>query len=69
MNTSSSGMYPVDFTDLESRFGRDSAFAILRTLEQFEGVSEARVATLSFEDRLKNVFAVMKENLRCQTRH
>ncbi len=59
----------LEFTDLETRFGRDSAFSILRTLEQFEGVLEERVSKLSFEDRLKNVIRLMKENIRVQTRH
>ncbi|MDX2027035.1 MAG: hypothetical protein SFW62_00170 [Alphaproteobacteria bacterium] len=65
----SQNLYPVDFADLETRFGRDNAFAILRTLEQFEGILEARVARLSCEERLQNVFALMKDNMRYQTRH
>ena len=59
----------INFVELEAKFGRDSAFTILRTLEQFEGINEDRVAKLSFEDRLKNVFSLMKENMRYQTRH
>jgi len=59
----------MDFTELETRFGRESACAILRSLEQFEGVIEERVAKLSYEDRLKNVMRLMKENMRYQTRH
>jgi hypothetical protein len=59
----------LEFFDLESRYGRESAFAMLRVLEQFEGVLEARVANLSFEERLQNVFRLMKENMRYQTRH
>jgi hypothetical protein len=59
----------LEFFELESRFGRDSAVAILRTLEQFEGISEIRVAKLPFEERMKNVFRLMKENMRYQTRH
>lgn len=59
----------IDFSDLETRFGRDNAFAILLALEQFEGITEARVNRLSFEERLKNVFRLMKENIRYQTRH
>jgi len=59
----------IEFADLEGRFGRDNAFTILRTLEQFEGVLEERVARLSYEERLKNVFRLMKENMRLQTRH
>ena len=60
---------PLEFFDLESRFGRDNALAILRMLEQFEGVLEARVNNLSFEDRMQNVMRLMKENMRFQTRH
>ena len=60
---------PLNFGDLESRFGRDSAFAILRALEQFEGISEARVSRLSYEERLRNVFRLMKDSMRYQTRH
>lgn len=60
---------PLVFSELETRFGRDNAFSILRTLEQFEGVVEARVSNLSFEERLENVFQMMKENIRYQTRH
>jgi hypothetical protein len=60
---------PLDFGDLETRFGKDNAFAILRALEQFEGIIEARVAKLSFEARLQNVLRLMKENMRYQTRH
>ncbi len=60
---------PIEFNDLESRFGRESACAILRTLEQFEGISETRVNRLSYNERLKNVFRLMKENIRYQTRH
>lgn len=59
----------IDFNDLESRFGRSNAFTILRTLEQFEGIIESRVHKLSCEDRLKNVFSLMKENIRHKTRH
>ena len=59
----------MDFTDLETRFGRDNAMIILRTLEQFEGVPEERVAKLSIEERFKNVLRVMKDNMRSQTRH
>ncbi|MDP9126833.1 MAG: hypothetical protein M3N08_01045 [Pseudomonadota bacterium] len=69
MNHESHNLHLIDFADLETRFGKDNAFAILRTLEQFEGVLEARVAKLSWEERLQNVFALMKENMRYQTRH
>ena len=69
MNQVNEPSYILDFSDLEFRFGKESAFSILRTLEQFEGVVEARVAKLSYEERLKNVFAHMKENMRYQTRH
>lgn len=69
MNQANHPSYVLEFSDLESRFGRDNAFSILRTLEQFEGISEIRVSKLSHEERLKNVFALMKENMRYQTRH
>jgi len=59
----------LDFFDLEGRFGLDNARAILRTLEQFEGISETGVASLSYEDRLRNVMSAMKDNIRYQTRH
>ena len=59
----------IEFTDLENRFGRESAYAILRTLERFEGVREDWVANLSREERLNNVFRLMAENVRYQTRH
>ena len=59
----------LNYGDLEDRFGRDSARAILRTLEQFEGIVDARVANLSFDDRMRNVLAVMRDNIRFQTRH
>lgn len=59
----------LEFGELEIRFGRDNAFSILRTLEQFEGIAEERVARLPVEERLKNVFRLMKENMRYQTRH
>ncbi len=59
----------LDFIELEGRFGIDNARAILRTLEQFEGITEKGVAKLSYADRLRNVMFVMKENIRYQTRH
>jgi hypothetical protein len=59
----------LDFYELEGRFGLDNARAILRTLEQFEGISERRVARLSYKDRLCNVMTAMRDNLRYQTRH
>jgi len=59
----------LDFLELEDRFGLDNARAILRTLEQFEGISEIRVAKLSYADRLRNVMSAMKDNIRYQTRH
>jgi hypothetical protein len=59
----------LDFVDLKTRFGLDNARAILRTLEQFEGIAEIRVAELSYEDRLRNVMSAMKDNIRFQTRH
>ena len=57
------------FDDLESRFGKDNAFTIVRTLEQFEGILEERVARLSGEQRLRNVFSLMKAGIRGQTQH
>jgi hypothetical protein len=69
MNNVSRSMQTIEFVELETRFGKENAVAILRTLEQFEGVREERVARLSHEDRLRNVFCVMKDNMRCQTRH
>ncbi|MDR3424532.1 MAG: hypothetical protein P4M13_05565 [Alphaproteobacteria bacterium] len=59
----------LDFVELEDRFGLDNARAILRTLEQFEGIPELCVSRLSDEDRLRNVMSAMKENIRYQTRH
>ena len=58
----------LDFVDLENRYGIDNARAILRTLEQFEGIAETG-AKLSYEDRLRNVFEAMKSNIRFMTRH
>jgi len=62
-------MPSLDFDDLQTRFGLDNAVAILRALEQFEGISEANVRALPLEQRMKNVFSLMMENMRCQTRH
>ena len=59
----------LDFLDLASRFGLDNARAILRTLEQFEGIVQAGDGKLSYEDRLRNVMIAMKDNIRYQTRH
>ena len=59
----------LELFDLESRLGRDSALAVLRVLEQFEGVLEAKVVNLSYEERMQNVLRLMKENMRFQTRH
>jgi hypothetical protein len=69
MENSAAAFENLDFVDLEQRFGLDNARIILRTLEQFEGISEIRVAKLSYEDRLRNVLSAMKENIRYQTRH
>lgn len=62
-------MSAIEFDDLENRYGHDNACAILRTLEQFEGVKEAEVAKFSWEERLRHVFELMKEGLVFQTRH
>lgn len=59
----------LDFAELENRYGRENACNILRTLEQFEGIRESDVARMPFEDRLRNVFDMMKEGLRYHTRH
>lgn len=62
-------MSTIDFAELEDRYGHENACAILRTLEQFEGVKEADVAKFSWQDRLRNVFDLMKDGIRFQTRH
>jgi hypothetical protein len=69
MEKNTTGFGDLDFIELENRFGMDNARVILRTLEKFEGIPEYRVAKLSYEDRLNNVISVMKDNIRCQTRH
>jgi len=68
-NSEANNFEGLDFVDLQGRFGLDNARAILRTLEQFEGISEIVVANLSDEDRLRNVMSAMKDNSRFQTRH
>lgn len=62
-------MSALSFHDLEDRYGTENARAILRALEQFEGIKEAEVATFSWEDRLHNVFDLMKDGFHFQTRH
>jgi hypothetical protein len=62
-------MPALEFKELEDRYGHENACAILRTLEQIEGVQEADVAQFTWQDRLKNVFELMKDGLRFQTRH
>lgn len=59
----------LDFADLESRFGQESARSILRTLEQFEGIFETGETKLSYADRMRNVMLAMKDNIRFQTKH
>jgi len=59
----------LDFVELEHRFGLDNARAILRTLEQFEGIAATVAADQSYSDRMQNVLSAMKDNLRFQTRH
>jgi len=59
----------IEFTELEERFGHENAFAILRMLEQFEGIAESKVTKLSCHERLRNVFSLMHDNMRYQTRH
>lgn len=69
MQNNQLGLGSLDFLELEDRFGLDNARVILRTLEQFEGISEGRVAKLSYEDRFSNVMSAMKDSIRYQTRH
>jgi hypothetical protein len=69
MGKDATGFGNLNFFELEDRFGLDNARSILRTLEQFEGIPEYRVSTLSYEDRLSNVMSVMKDNTHYQTRH
>ncbi len=57
------------FAELEERFGTDSAYSILTTLEQFEGIRREWIANLSAEERLENVFSLMSDNMVYQTRH
>ncbi len=53
------GMELLRFAELEARFGRDSAAAILRTLESYEGICAEAVSKMSPEQRLENVFRNM----------
>lgn len=69
MNTAAMYQAPMNFNDLETRYGYEAALMIIKTMEQFEGIVESRVARLSPEHRLENVLRVMGENLRPQTRH
>ena len=62
-------MTSIDFEELEDRYGHENARAILRTLEIFEGVKEAEVVKISWQDRLRNVFDLMNDNARFQTKH
>ncbi len=62
-------MASLDFSDLEDRYGQENARAILRALEQFEGVRESDVSKYSWHERLKNVLELMKDGLKFQTRH
>lgn len=57
------------FGDLENRYGQEDAKAILRTLEELEGIPESEVQNFSCQDRLINVLSSMKDNMRFQTRH
>ncbi len=63
------GLEALDFMDLQNRVGADDARAVLRALEQMEGVSEGLVANLSLAERFSNVLTTMQENMRVQTRH
>jgi hypothetical protein len=59
----------MPFDDLVTRYGSSDATIILKALERFEGIREDYVKGLSNEERLRNVFRVMSENLQYQTRH
>jgi len=69
MSNNATSFGDIDFLELVDRFGSDNARVILRTLEQFEGIPEYRVANLSYKDRLSNVLSAMRDNIRYQTRH
>ncbi len=62
-------MATIEFNELEDRYGYENACAIVRTLEQFEGVNEKEVTKFSLQERLQNVFDLMKDGIRYQTRH
>ena len=68
-NVSELEILPMDFEELEERYGYDSAREIIHTLEKFEGIGMDSVGKLSYEERLHNVFKVMTENMTYQTRH
>ncbi len=59
----------VQFSDLEMRYGVENTCVIVQTLEQFEGISEARVKNLSYAERLQNVLFAMGEGTRYRTMH
>ncbi len=59
----------LDFLELEESLGEETARAVLRMLEMFEGISETQVFSLSFEDRLTNVLTSLRDNMDFQTRH
>jgi hypothetical protein len=59
----------LEFVDLETRYGHESACAILRVLEQFEGVTDTGTEKLSYDERLQNVLNMMRDNMVFQTRH
>ena len=69
MQNGSMALEGLNFFDLEDRFGLDNACAILRTLEEFEGISEVRVAKLTYAERLQNVMSAMKDSVSLQTQH
>ena len=60
---------PLNYRELEDHYGKENAEAILRLLEQFEGISEAKVKHMPQAKRLENVFKAMTENMLYQTRH
>ena len=57
------------FTEMEERFGKESATVILKALEKFEGIASESVVKLSPEERLDNVYERIAEDMMYQTRH
>ena len=59
----------MPFDDLVTRYGASHADLILKSLERFEGIREDYVKNLSPDERMRNVFQLMTENMAFQTRH